>query len=845
MANTYVDYTAVASQTDYNFSFEYLRDEHVKVKVDDVIVTNYTIVTSPTPTKIRFNTAPSAGAEIRIYRDSRGDFSPLVDFVDGSVLTENELDEAYRHNLFVSQEASEGTGNELLNKKGGANYDAEGNKIINLGTPTADGDAASKAYTDQTIDNAIALGGSPAIVSLGGYDVTASLSTTARTLADRFADVANVLDYGATGNGTDDDTASIQAAIDANSSIYFPEGNYLISNRNTLTYRSSITVNVGLTIPSNRTLIFAGINTKFTVADSTRAVVFASSSQSKISLKGSFSIEGNASNQTDPDLVGFGVYLLNCSDIEIDTIHVNETKSNTVQIMGCSDVSIRHIHSTTTSAGGSGGGGPQFEDCTKVTASTFSGYTYDDLVSVISHGATINDFSLGEINGGSENARALFMGLSNTATGQHSIFNITATVNSYDCGVNGLTSAVTINNGAIYRNINVSVFDRSSYAALRVTPYDSTNHGTLEACTFNVVSHNSDTHAVEFRHDDDVNTVIKNNKLNAIVVNPNYIAPSYNTEVTAGNFQVGVSYQIVDAGTTDFTLIGSADNNEGTIFTATGSGTGTGTANTGLVYSAIRIEGGDAWDIQANVDYPSGKTFPTNAIQLGASGTYRKVTNSILGGVVNGGKPNLTLTSADNINLDNLICVNTEDANDISIDLTANASNTRVSSLSRDGEINDVGTGTQRSMSKLFASTTEVASSSTTQTDLISYTLPADWMGKTGVLHYKALGTITGTNGTKVIEFNFGTQGRTLLSDSFITTTPLSGDWIADIWIFQDGTRASQKLIIEFVLNGSIIRAISTTGSADTTGAVDIKITGECGNAADSITQEALFIQGS
>jgi hypothetical protein len=152
MANTYVDYTAVASQTDYNFSFEYLRDEHVKVKVNDVIVTNYTIVTSPTPTKIRFNTAPTAGAEIRIYRDSRGDFSPLVDFVDGSVLTENELDEAYRHNLFVSQEASEGTGNELLNKKGGANYDAEGNKIINVADPDTGQDVATRHFVETLYD---------------------------------------------------------------------------------------------------------------------------------------------------------------------------------------------------------------------------------------------------------------------------------------------------------------------------------------------------------------------------------------------------------------------------------------------------------------------------------------------------------------------------------------------------------------------------------------------------------------------------------------------------------------------------------------------------------------------
>lgn len=48
--------------------------------------------------------------------------------------------------------------------------------------------------------------------------------------------------------------------------------------------------------------------------------------------------------------------------------------------------------------------------------------------------------------------------------------------------------------------------------------------------------------------------------------------------VTAGAFVVGKSYHIKVAGTTDFTLIGAADNEPGNIFTATGAGTGTGTA---------------------------------------------------------------------------------------------------------------------------------------------------------------------------------------------------------------------------------------------------------------------------
>ena len=41
---------------------------------------------------------------------------------------------------------------------------------------------------------------------------------------------ANVLDYGATGDGTTDDTAAIQAALDANTCVTFPEGTYRVTS---------------------------------------------------------------------------------------------------------------------------------------------------------------------------------------------------------------------------------------------------------------------------------------------------------------------------------------------------------------------------------------------------------------------------------------------------------------------------------------------------------------------------------------------------------------------------------------------------------------------------------------
>lgn len=48
---------------------------------------------------------------------------------------------------------------------------------------------------------------------------------------------------------------------------------------------------------------------------------------------------------------------------------------------------------------------------------------------------------------------------------------------------------------------------------------------------------------------------------------------------SAGSFVVAAQYTIQSAGTTDFTLIGAANNNAGTVFFASGPGTGTGTAS--------------------------------------------------------------------------------------------------------------------------------------------------------------------------------------------------------------------------------------------------------------------------
>lgn len=91
--------------------------------------------------------------------------------------------------------------------------------------------------------------------------VTATDSSTARTLADRFAEVFNVKDFGATGDGTTDDYAAIAAAIAAlptrGGIVFFPPGVYahsqVIQVGNGTSSLASTTQNImliGQTVPN-------------------------------------------------------------------------------------------------------------------------------------------------------------------------------------------------------------------------------------------------------------------------------------------------------------------------------------------------------------------------------------------------------------------------------------------------------------------------------------------------------------------------------------------------------------------------------------------------------------------
>jgi hypothetical protein len=67
----------------------------------------------------------------------------------------------------------------------------------------------------------------PLAADISNTTVKATGSTTARAEKDRWADVVNVKDFGAKGDGSTDDTAAIQAAAAAGLNLFAPVGTYI------------------------------------------------------------------------------------------------------------------------------------------------------------------------------------------------------------------------------------------------------------------------------------------------------------------------------------------------------------------------------------------------------------------------------------------------------------------------------------------------------------------------------------------------------------------------------------------------------------------------------------------
>lgn len=119
---------------------------------------------------------------------------------------------------------------------------------------------------------------------LSASPITATGTSTARSLAARFAHEINVLDMGAVGNGTANDTTAIQAAIATGKPVYLPAGTYMVS---------------GLTLLSGSVLFGDGMTkTIIKLINGANASVISGNNVSDTYLT-DLKVDGNKANQTD------------------------------------------------------------------------------------------------------------------------------------------------------------------------------------------------------------------------------------------------------------------------------------------------------------------------------------------------------------------------------------------------------------------------------------------------------------------------------------------------------------------------------------------------------------------
>ena len=167
MAFSFNSYTGDNSTTEFAITFDYLTEtvvvsadpKGIEVHLDGVKQTSgYTINTSTN--KVNFTTAPTTGKQVSILRVTpRGKNDRLIDFADGTIITEAQLDTVALQLLYIAQEAFEQTNSggsaaptylsyDEVNGYWSALYNASTQTIRSLKLPTADDAAATKKYVD-------------------------------------------------------------------------------------------------------------------------------------------------------------------------------------------------------------------------------------------------------------------------------------------------------------------------------------------------------------------------------------------------------------------------------------------------------------------------------------------------------------------------------------------------------------------------------------------------------------------------------------------------------------------------------------------------------------------------
>lgn len=154
MAYSYVQYTGNGSIKTFSVPFTYISKSHIAVKVNGVLKAAGTDYSWDTDSSITFVTAPGTGLTVDIRRAS----SPsqrIIDFQDGSTLTQDILDADSNQNFFMAQEAIDAVASNIALASDGV-FDAVNKRIKNVADPVNAQDAVTKNWAENASSSQVA-----------------------------------------------------------------------------------------------------------------------------------------------------------------------------------------------------------------------------------------------------------------------------------------------------------------------------------------------------------------------------------------------------------------------------------------------------------------------------------------------------------------------------------------------------------------------------------------------------------------------------------------------------------------------------------------------------------------
>ena len=205
MAYSYVQYTGNGATTNYAIPFSYLDSSHIKVRVNGVI-TAFTLLNSST---VQISPAPLAGTIIDIRRETPKDSAP-VNFTDGSVLLEKDLDLLAAFNLYTAQESADGVQDAIVKDTTGV-WDAQSRRIKDVANPVNANDAVNKNWAETAMSSQLASATTQATIATTKAGEASASATSASTSASTATSKASEASASATSASNSATSASASA----------------------------------------------------------------------------------------------------------------------------------------------------------------------------------------------------------------------------------------------------------------------------------------------------------------------------------------------------------------------------------------------------------------------------------------------------------------------------------------------------------------------------------------------------------------------------------------------------------------------------------------------------------